>query len=310
MAGTASATTTPRNPGATTRAGLATLHQGAAAAVRARRCAGRRAGPAGPDAGGASQAVLADARAALDRATSRAGSEAMLAPGPGAPIDREGRQRLRPGPWTPGHTEWVGGPEDRCPAAARPGPHDQPMQSQRYVPGAPRPRFQRFPWQVSREDPEWVSGMQRWVGYCLTGSVREEVAAFWYGQRGERQERAGQPASSDDGEYADSVSMSFPWCAGQQRRRAGARPGQLAGCAWRRPTRWSPGADSSCRRQGGRVDRGDQRESPVREPDHVPPDRQTDHPRQPQTACRRHRRGALAAPAPGPLRPAGGPAPA
>ena len=264
----------------------------AAAAVRARRRAGRRAGPAGPDARGASQAVLADARAALDRATSRAGSEAMLAPGPGAPIDREGRQRLRPGPLDPGHTEWVGGPEDRCPAAARPGPHDQPMQScairtrrteapLRALPVAGQPRG------------SGVGLRHAEVGRLLPHRQRARGGrGLLVRQRGERQERAGQPASSDDGEYADSVSMSF--LVRRDNNAGGPAPdlAKLAGLRLAQANEVESGSRLSSQTLKVAVStEAISARAPVREPDHVPPDRQADHPRQPQAACRRHRRG-------------------
>lgn len=159
--------------------------------------------------GGASQAVLADARAALDRATSRAGSEAMLALARAHPsIARDGND-FDQDPWT---LATPNGLVDLRTGALLPHDPDRMISRcspVRYVPGAPRPRFERFLWQVSREDPEWVSGMQRWVGYCLTGSVREEVAAFWYGSGANGKSVLANLLRRMMGEYADSVSMSF-----------------------------------------------------------------------------------------------------
>jgi putative DNA primase/helicase len=50
-----------------------------------------------------------------------------------------------------------------------------------YVANAPRPLFDRFMLDISKDDPEWVDYMQRLVGYTISGRVNEEIIIFLLG---------------------------------------------------------------------------------------------------------------------------------
>lgn len=50
--------------------------------------------------------------------------------------------------------------------------------------GTPAPHWQAFLKQVTQDDCELQSFLQRWVGYCLSGDVSEEVLTFLYGDGG------------------------------------------------------------------------------------------------------------------------------
>lgn len=45
-------------------------------------------------------------------------------------------------------------------------------------------RFERFLSEIMRGDAECVEFLRRFLGYCLTGDVREHMLAFWYGETG------------------------------------------------------------------------------------------------------------------------------
>lgn len=46
------------------------------------------------------------------------------------------------------------------------------------------PRFERFLMECMGGSAEWVGYLQRWMGYCLTGSVSEHMVGIWYGATG------------------------------------------------------------------------------------------------------------------------------
>jgi putative DNA primase/helicase len=50
-----------------------------------------------------------------------------------------------------------------------------------YAANAPRPLFNRFMLEISKNDPEWVDYMQRLVGYTISGRVNEEIIIFLLG---------------------------------------------------------------------------------------------------------------------------------
>ena len=50
-----------------------------------------------------------------------------------------------------------------------------------YDPTAECPEFIKFISQIMGDDKELIAYMQRWVGYCMTGDVSEQVFQVWYG---------------------------------------------------------------------------------------------------------------------------------
>lgn len=50
-----------------------------------------------------------------------------------------------------------------------------------YDPAATCPRFEQFMLEIMASDGARVDFLQRFLGYCLTGDVREHVLAFWHG---------------------------------------------------------------------------------------------------------------------------------
>lgn len=50
-----------------------------------------------------------------------------------------------------------------------------------YIVNAPRPLFDRFMLEISKNDTEWVDYMQRLVGYTISGRVNEEIIIFLLG---------------------------------------------------------------------------------------------------------------------------------
>jgi putative DNA primase/helicase len=50
-----------------------------------------------------------------------------------------------------------------------------------YDAAATCPRFERFMFEIMAGDAARVTFLQRFLGYCLTGDVREHVLAFWHG---------------------------------------------------------------------------------------------------------------------------------
>jgi len=53
-----------------------------------------------------------------------------------------------------------------------------------FDPEATCPRFERFLSEIMAGDAERVEFMRRFLGYCLTGSIREHALCFWYGSTG------------------------------------------------------------------------------------------------------------------------------
>lgn len=53
-----------------------------------------------------------------------------------------------------------------------------------YNESAKCPKFQSFLYEISLEDEEWVSFLQRSLGYALIGVPVEEILIYWYGEGG------------------------------------------------------------------------------------------------------------------------------
>lgn len=50
-----------------------------------------------------------------------------------------------------------------------------------YDPMATHPRFEQFMFEAADKDPVLADWLRRWMGYCLTGEVTEEIWTFHYG---------------------------------------------------------------------------------------------------------------------------------
>jgi putative DNA primase/helicase len=54
----------------------------------------------------------------------------------------------------------------------------------RYDPAATCERFERFLSEIMAGDAESVQFLRRFLGYCITGSIREHTMCFWHGETG------------------------------------------------------------------------------------------------------------------------------
>ena len=71
-----------------------------------------------------------------------------------------------------------------------------------YDPQAKCPRFDRFLLEVMNEDAELVAFVLAFLGYCLTGDVREHVVSFWHGKGGNGKGVLGAAILHVMGDYA------------------------------------------------------------------------------------------------------------
>ena len=91
-----------------------------------------------------------------------------------------------------------------------------------YDPAACAPRFERFLEEV-QPDVEVRSYLQRWSGYCTTGSVQEQAMAIWTGAGSNGKSLLQTLLASALGSYADSSEAKL--LVGRERREEGAEPG-------------------------------------------------------------------------------------
>jgi putative DNA primase/helicase len=74
-------------------------------------------------------------------------------------------------------------------------------------PGTPAPAWEKFLSEATGGDTELAQFLQRWIGYCATGDVSEEVLAFLYGDGGNGKGVFINAVSAALGSYALSMAI-------------------------------------------------------------------------------------------------------
>lgn len=96
-----------------------------------------------------------------------------------------------------------------------------------YVPGAPRPTWERFIPQI-HEDPEKAAFIKRWWGYCLTGFVKEQMYVMFTGHGANGKGTMLEIAQEIFGELAKQIMAEMIVKTKNTRSSTGASPDILS----------------------------------------------------------------------------------
>jgi putative DNA primase/helicase len=90
--------------------------------------------------------------------------------------------------------------EDYCTKIAAVGPSE---------PGAPCPMWMAFLQRVTADNAKLVGFLQRWLGYCMTGHVHEQVLVFLYGTGGNGKGVFTSTVAGTFGDYCITAPMEM-----------------------------------------------------------------------------------------------------